>query len=94
MKNLYLIIFNLFLIFIFVSCKKNEIDKRAQISNRDLEQIILSDTLKVTTMYGSTSYFLFRDEDMGFDYEMVENLADFLKVKLKVELANSEPQMI
>ncbi|HOK35952.1 MAG TPA: transglycosylase SLT domain-containing protein [Paludibacteraceae bacterium] len=94
MKNLYLIIFNLFLILTFVSCKKNEIDKRAQISNRDLEQIILSDTLKVTTMYGSTSYFLFRDEDMGFDYEMAENLADFLKVKLKVELANSEPQMI
>ena len=44
-------------------------------------------------MYGSTSYFLFRDELMGFDYEMAENLANFLHLNLDISIATSENEM-
>jgi membrane-bound lytic murein transglycosylase F len=44
-------------------------------------------------MYGSTSYFLFRDELMGFDYEMVENLANYLHLNLEISIATSETEM-
>jgi len=59
----------------------------------DLNEIIESDTLRAATMYGSTSYFLYRDEMMGFDYEMVGNLANHLKVNLKINIAKNEEEM-
>jgi membrane-bound lytic murein transglycosylase F len=44
-------------------------------------------------MYGSTSYFLFRDELLGFDYEMAENLANYLHVNLEISIARTEKEM-
>jgi len=71
--------------------KKNEIPV---IISTDLKGIIKSDTLRVATMYGPTSYFLFRDETMGYDYEMASNLAKYLKLNLKIIIANNESEMI
>jgi membrane-bound lytic murein transglycosylase F len=59
----------------------------------DLKDIVSSDTLRVATMYGSTSYFFFRDELMGFDYEMAGNLAKHLHLNLKISIAKSEKEM-
>jgi len=61
--------------------------------SNDLLDIIASDTLRVATIKGSTSYFLFRDELMGYDYEMAENLAKNLNVNLKISVAQSEREM-
>ncbi|MDE6826996.1 MAG: transglycosylase SLT domain-containing protein [Paramuribaculum sp.] len=36
----------------------------------------LSDTLRVVTLYSPQSYFIYRGEKMGFDYEMVRSLVD------------------
>lgn len=44
-------------------------------------------------MYGATSYFLFRDELLGFDYEMAENLANYLHVNLEIDIARNEKEM-
>jgi len=71
--------------------KKNEI---SVIISADLKGIIKSDTLRVATMYGPTSYFLFHDETMGYDYEMASNLAKYLKLNLKIVIANDESEMI
>ena len=35
----------------------------------------LPDTLRVVTLYGPTSYFIYRDEPMGYDYTLVDSLA-------------------
>ncbi|MDE6310632.1 MAG: transglycosylase SLT domain-containing protein [Muribaculaceae bacterium] len=35
----------------------------------------LPDTLRVATLYGPTSYFIYRDEPMGYDYTLVDSLA-------------------
>ena len=60
----------------------------------DLKGIVDSDTLRVATMTGSTSYFMYRDELMGFDYEMAENLADYLHINIKISVARSEKEML
>ncbi len=86
------IIFITLLVFLFASCgqKKND---GITVSSNDLKEIIKSDTLKVATMYGSTSYFLFRDELLGFDYEMTENLADYLHLNLEIKIAKTQKEM-
>lgn len=83
----------LILLLLFSACQHQHDSGRQQAVVSDLEQIRKTDTLRVATMYGSTSYFLFRDEYMGFDYEMVNNLADYLHVNLKVLVAKSDSEM-
>ena len=93
MQHKYSYFLLLFVIIPLNSCfhKKQE-TIQAPVST-DLQDIIKSDTLRVATLYGSTSYFLFRDELMGFDYEMVENLANYLHVNLKISIARNETEM-
>ena len=78
---------------LFASCMQKEKGLLSAAPSNDLKEIINSDTLRVATMYGSTSYFLFRDEFMGFDYEMSEHLANYLHVNLKISIAHSEKEM-
>lgn len=35
----------------------------------------LPDTLRAVTLYGPTSYFIYRDEPMGYDYTLLDSLA-------------------
>jgi len=94
MKNRYTIIFLLLLsVFLFAACVQKNTEKSLYGTSNDLKEISKSDTLRVATMYGSTSYFLFRDELMGFDYEMVENLANYLHLNLEISIATSETEM-
>lgn len=80
-------------LFLFASCKLKKTDQLSVARTIDLKDIVNSDTLRVATLSGSTSYFIFRDESMGFDYEMAENLANYLHVNLKVNIAHSEKEM-
>lgn len=59
----------------------------------DLETILKNDTLRVGTIAGPVSYFQYRDETMGFDYELAQNLADSLKLNLKVVEAKSKKEL-
>jgi len=59
----------------------------------DLETILNNDTLRIGTIAGPVSYFYYRDEMMGFDYEMAQNLADSLKLILKVVEAEGESEL-
>lgn len=93
MRNKYTIIFLLFSIF-FASCVQKKTEQKYEKISSDLDDIVSSDTLRVATMFGSTSYFLFRDELMGFDYEMAHNLANYLKVNLKMSIVQSETEMV
>lgn len=91
-KNHTYILF--FVSFLFASCIQKKNESYAVITPVDLKEILISDTLRVATMYGSTSYFMFRDEIMGYDYEMVSNLAKYLKLNLKISIAKNEDELI
>ena len=61
---------------------------------RDLSEIKTSDTLRILTMYGPTSYFLYRDNQMGFEYELAKDLCQQLGVQMKVIIAPDMPTLI
>ena len=84
----------LFVSFLLASCIQKGKDSNAVIATLDLKEILNSDTLRVATMYGSTSYFMFKDETMGYDYELVSNLAKYLKLNLKISIAKNEDEMV
>lgn len=59
-----------------------------------LEQIKDSGKLVVLTLYSSTSYFIYRGEEMGFQYELSKEFAASLGVKLQIKVDKSIPEMI
>jgi membrane-bound lytic murein transglycosylase F len=54
---------------------------------RDLSDILASDTLVVATRFNSTSYFLYRGEPMGYEYELLRNFAEAHDVHLRLIVA-------
>lgn len=49
----------------------------------------IPDTLRVVTLYSPASYFIYRGQEMGYDYELVTALAVDKNLTLKVEVAPS-----
>ena len=47
------------------------------------------DTLKVVTLYGPTSYFIYRGEPMGYDYTLVDSFAHDKHMVLDLKVARS-----
>lgn len=47
----------------------------------------LPDTLRVATLYSPGSYFIYRDQKMGYDYDMVSRLCRDRHMVLKLEVA-------
>lgn len=58
------------------------------------EQKPLPDTLRVATLYSPTSYFSYRDEEMGFDYTLVKQFAEDKGLVLDLKVAPSMNKMI
>lgn len=53
-----------------------------------MEMIREYGAMKVVTEYNSISYFLYRGQPMGFQYEMLQDLADHLDLALEVSVSN------
>ena len=88
-KLLYL--FLLLLVFI-IACKNKPVSQESVAY--DLPQIKDSGELVVLTLYSSISYFNYRGQEMGFQYELSEQFAQSLGLTLRVEVANSVHEMI
>ena len=53
-----------------------------------LERIRDRGVLRVVTEYNSISYFIYRGQPMGFQYEMLQELANYLDLSLEVSVSN------
>ena len=53
------------------------------------EQLRLPDTLRVVTLSGATTFFIYRDEPMGYQYELVRLFAESHKLPLKLFVTHS-----
>lgn len=62
-------------------------DIRTPQIERDLAEIREQGVLNAIAIYNSTSYFLYRGEPMGFEYELLKRLADELEVELNMIIA-------
>lgn len=54
----------------------------------------LPDTLRVGTLYSPTSFFIYRGDSLGIDYDMARQLADDLRRPMTLSVARSLPQLI
>ena len=54
----------------------------------DLDLIREKGKLVVVTDYNSTSYFIYRGQPMGYQYQMLQELANYLDLRLDVKVSN------
>jgi len=60
----------------------------------DFEQIKASGELTIITVSSSTSYFIYKDEPMGYDYELAKNFCEFHGLKLNVKVAENSTRLL
>ena len=59
------------------------------LSVQDLEAIKEKGIITVLTDYSSTDYFIYKGQPLGFQYEMLQQLANHLSVRLEVQVSRS-----
>ncbi len=60
-----------------------------EITVNDFDSIRQRGELRVLTLYSSTSYFLYRGEEMGYEYERIKQFADHYGLKTSVVVADN-----
>lgn len=86
-KSLY--IFFITTVFVLYGCSgKNETPVY------DFEQIKEKGELTIITLNSSTSYFIYKDEPMGYDYDFAKYFCDFYALKLNVVVAENSTRML
>lgn len=62
--------------------------------NYDYQNIKKKGYITALTLKGSNSYFVYKNEKMGYEYELCKDLADYLKVDLKIKTAHNINNLI
>lgn len=70
----------------FNTCKEKEKDSFTKLNS--IEKIRKKGKLIAVMDYNSTNYFIYRGEPMGYQYELLQLLAEHLGVKLEVKVDN------
>ncbi|GBD87943.1 membrane-bound lytic murein transglycosylase F precursor [bacterium BMS3Abin03] len=86
-NNFYRILFVLFLT-IFVQSCVTEKEKPSE-----LDEIRNANRLVALTGYNAYSYFIYKGQPMGFEYDLVKKLAGYLNVELKIRVVKNIPAM-
>lgn len=92
-----LTVFTVIVTVLAIGCKRSSSgDKSAAaemptmiISDVDSVEEVYSDTLRAVTLYGPTSYFIYKGEEMGYDYTLVKEFAAYQHKALKLTVAQS-----
>lgn len=82
---------------VLLSCNggknNNSFGDDGTVSFRDFNQIKEDGKLIVTTLYSSTSYFQYRMQPMGYEYEMIKDYAESNNLDLEIKVAPSSERM-
>lgn len=68
--------------------RRNGNKKTVKICNIDLEDIREKGKIIAVTDYNSTDYFIYRGEPMGYQYDLLTELANHLEVELEIFVEN------
>jgi membrane-bound lytic murein transglycosylase F len=60
----------------------------------DLEEILERGYINAAVDYSSTSYFVYRGEILGFEYELLRRLEDYFKIKVNITVQPSIEESI
>ena len=81
------------LFLLLASCTGNTQEEDGPQVNRDLAEIKADGKLSVLVSYSSTSYFLYKGQPMGFEYELLQRLAKALDLELDLVLMSNMDNM-
>ncbi len=87
-RILYLPVVMILLILVSVSCKSDPNRTFSKRVVKDLPQILEQGRLIAITDFNSTNYFIYRGQPMGYQYELLQDLADHLNIRLEVVVSN------
>ncbi len=68
--------------------RKGETDEPAGGARTQLDQIRERGVLRVVTEYNSISYFIYKGQPVGFQYELLQELANYMNLELEVKVSN------
>ena len=60
----------------------------------DFQQIVAGKVLNVLTLHGSMSYFVYRGEIKGYEYELLNDFAESNNLRINIKLADNETKLI
>ncbi len=89
MINKYIYIPAILFIFLLFSCKKKQ-----EQPVYDFTQIKEKGELTIITLNTSTSYFIYREEPMGYDYDLVQDFCEHYGLKLNVKVAENTNRLL
>ena len=92
MKNSHGIIVVLLAFTLFINCNPDKSTRKKSVAipfTRDLNDIKKDGKLRVLLAYSSTSYFLYKGKPMGYEYELLQRLADHLNLELEIKISNN-----
>lgn len=69
-------------------------DAAHRMDGRDLQEITQDGKLRALTTYSGTSYFLYRGQPMGYEYELLKRFADHLGVDLEIHVSENIDNML
>ncbi len=86
------------LLILLVACKNESPSQKVETATRptqikepqveiDLPQLKEKGVLTAIAIYNTTSYFLYKGEPMGFEYELLKRLAQSLNLELRIKIA-------
>ena len=82
------LLFSLFL-FTLISCQFNKSN-----SKDDFLEIVQKGEIDVLTLSGSMSYFIYKGEPKGYEYELLSDFADNFNLKINIKLAENETKLM
>ncbi|MDI9604596.1 MAG: transglycosylase SLT domain-containing protein [Bacteroidota bacterium] len=80
------------LLLLLVACLASGCSGKGQ--GHDFPEILQGDTLRVITLNSSTSYFIYRDQPMGYHYDMIRDFCQHHGLVPHVEAADNVPAML
>ncbi len=91
MRSLSIGIYIILSLLILSACggSKQPTGTTAEVALNDFDSICQRGELRVLTLYSSTSYFLYRGEEMGYEYERIKQFADHHGLKTSVIVADN-----
>lgn len=90
-KYVALLLLPLFLFGCYSNKREEQVDARIPV---DLPQIKEDGTLTAVTLYSSTSYFQYKMQPMGYEYDLIKNFASSQGLKLDIKVAENISRMI
>ena len=78
----------LFIVAVYFYKKGHQIDE-----SNDFQQIVEKGELNVLTLPGSMSYFIYKGESRGYEYELLNDFAEDNNLRINIKLADNETKL-